>query len=139
MASEYNERFSYSDPLHRHSSSQTTRYRLRKKRQQLVNTRGPSSRRPSYSSPDTATESQDLPDVACSEDVDGGKLSDEIGNECENNDSGNEAEDMFHEDGIVDCDDNSDSETENVWQHEFDSDNDTAVDQNTTEMMTVAF
>lgn len=137
MASEYNERFSYSDPLHRHSSSRTTRYRLRKKRQQLLNTRGPSSKRRSDRClEDAATESQDLPDVDCTEAVDGGVFPYEIGNKC---DSGNEAEDMLDGDSTDYNDDNSDSETENVWRHEFDSDNDAAVDQNTIENdMTVA-
>ena len=81
----------------------------------------------------TLPESQDLPDVDCTEDVDGGDFPGEIGNECENNDSSSGAEHMLEGDSIADCDENSDSETENIWQHEFDSDNDAAVDQNTTE------
>lgn len=130
MASEYNERFSYSDPLHRHSSSRTTRYRLRKKRQLSVNTRGPSNKRRSLHglSEDAASAeslADDLPDVDCTEDVDGRVFPDEIETECENiNDS---AEDITV--------DNSDSETEDssVWQYEFDSDGEGAVGQNTSE------
>ena len=72
-----------------------------------------------------------VPGVDCTEAVDGCVFtSDEIKNDCE---SGSEAEDMPDMNSI-ECDDNSDSETEDVWQYyEFDSDNDATVDQNTSE------
>ena len=135
MASEYNERFSYSDPLHKHLSSRTTRYRLKKKRRLLVNTCGPSNERCSdRSRPEDAAQSaysevqaESLTEVDCTETVDNITFTPD--NECEKSGSDNEAEDM------PEVDTQSDNETEDVWRYyDSDSDNfDAAADKTTCE------
>lgn len=110
--------------LHKHSSSRTTRYRLRKKRRLLVNTRGPSNKRCSdrFSPEDAAQSEESLTEVDCTETVD------DIDNDSGSDD---EAEDMPE----VDTGAQSDSETEDVWRYcDLDSDNfDAAADKTTYE------